>query len=459
MRTVGWSLRRGVVSLPLLVVTAIFPVWIRQGLKEQRRQDEAAQLLYEEDLGQVSHFRQDQGLSRGKEPLLDIDAVDGRWLWPVPWWDAWRWLPRRPCPEGALNNPDVVAEYLAYLRSGPTVSLTLDADRLLTDVEWEYVCREFPAVSFLDIFCPVKDEQLRFLKRLRYLNVVWIAGKRGDGPDQPFTGEGFVHLRSMPRLHAVILQEVHLSPKGKEALGRLTQVRRLEDDLADDETLAHLGGMTSLEGLYVRDQAKLSGEGLAHLRELPRLRYLDLSFYRDQLRQKPHVGDEDLRRLGPLPELRSLRLENTLVTDDGLCYLTAIPHLEDLYLSHTAVGDDGLRNLAGTKLRNLEMRGVCISNAGIAYLSQIPSLESLTFDPILLTDSAALLLATQKNLQSVNNGRWPGTINLTGSQVTAAACKEWANSLPPGIVHRVCSGSSECFDRFTPRPKETDDER
>jgi hypothetical protein len=64
------------------------------------------------------------------------------------------------------------------------------------------------------------------------------------------------------------------------------------------------------------------------------------------------VKDADLDCLQDLGELKSLKLDNTRITDDGLKRVKGLKNLRSLTLSFTAISDEGLKHLTG--LSNLE---------------------------------------------------------------------------------------------------------
>lgn len=90
-------------------------------------------------------------------------------------------------------------------------------------------------------------------------------------------------------------------------------------------------------------------------------------------------GDEHLLKLAPVaPELVSLDLSDTGVTDTGLSSLDGADKLRMLRLSNTAVSDAGLESIAGlVGLESLNLYGTSVTPAGIEKLKDLPSLRRL----------------------------------------------------------------------------------
>jgi len=86
----------------------------------------------------------------------------------------------------------------------------------------------------------------------------------------------------------------------------------------------------------------------------------------------PRFGDEGLRHLAGLANVRTLVLSGTQVSDDGLTYLAELTELRYLGLSHTQTSDEGLKHLAGlTDLENLYLANTQASNEGVARLRSV----------------------------------------------------------------------------------------
>ncbi len=84
-----------------------------------------------------------------------------------------------------------------------------------------------------------------------------------------------------------------------------------------------------------------------------------------------YVGDEGLRQLGTMTQVRTLYLGGSNVTDGGMFYLKGWTRLEDLGVSNTQVGDAGMKLLDGLQLTGLGARSTRISPAEFARISKV----------------------------------------------------------------------------------------
>jgi Leucine Rich Repeat (LRR) protein len=81
----------------------------------------------------------------------------------------------------------------------------------------------------------------------------------------------------------------------------------------------------------------VSDEGLRHVRDCPKLRFLNLD--------NTTITDKGLEQLTVLAELKALSLGGTQIIDAGLVHLAKLPMLKDVWLRNTAITDAGYRKL------------------------------------------------------------------------------------------------------------------
>jgi hypothetical protein len=106
---------------------------------------------------------------------------------------------------------------------------------------------------------------------------------------------------------------------------------------------------------------RLSDAGLAHLKGLTGLQGLSLD--------DTQVSDAGLVNLRGLTGLQELYLSGTRVTEAGLVYLKGLTGLHGLSLDGTAVSDARLAHLNGlTRLQWVSLNGTQVSDAGLAEL-------------------------------------------------------------------------------------------
>lgn len=118
------------------------------------------------------------------------------------------------------------------------------------------------------------------------------------------------------------------------------------------------------------------------------------------------VGDGDLRRLNDLPDLTSLDLSLTHITDQGMQEIKSLPRVEDLNLYFTEyVTDEGIAAIKGWKhLKRLNLHGTKVGDTGLEHIAAIGTLESLNVGSTLMTDVGLERLTSLLNLRQLTMG-------------------------------------------------------
>lgn len=125
------------------------------------------------------------------------------------------------------------------------------------------------------------------------------------------------------------------------------------------------------------------------------------------------VQDADLQYVAKFPELQSLNLYDTRVTDAGLLQLQGLAHLDSLILSGTRITDAGLAHLRPlNKLVLLNLSSTRIAGIGLESLKSLGNLESLNLSLTQITDAG---LAHLRGLTKLT------TLSLYDTDVNAAA--------------------------------------
>ncbi len=130
------------------------------------------------------------------------------------------------------------------------------------------------------------------------------------------------------------------------------------DDLPEDEF--------HIQGVFFEGVEDFNDEKLASFDKLPQLDTLDLA--------ATAVTDSGLKSLKKFPTIRTLALSRTAVTDAGLEHLTALPNLRVLLLYRTKVSDSGLAHLKKlTHLKTIELKRTEVSKQAAKELqSELP---------------------------------------------------------------------------------------
>ena len=98
------------------------------------------------------------------------------------------------------------------------------------------------------------------------------------------------------------------------------------------------------------------------------------------------IGDEGVKRLAPLSQLKHLRLNNTTIKDPK-CF-EALVNLESLDLGDAYVLDYSLAPLANMKnLKRLNLLGTLVTDDGLKYLRDLTSMEDLDLYGVKVTDA------------------------------------------------------------------------
>src|SRR5438067_6617765 len=125
------------------------------------------------------------------------------------------------------------------------------------------------------------------------------------------------------------------------------------------------------------------------------------------------IGDEGVKRLGPLTQLKHLRLNNTTIKDPK-CF-EALVNLESLDLGDAYVLDSSLAPLANMKnLKRLNLLGTLVTDEGLKYLRDLTRMEDLDLYGVKITDTGVEHLR-----------KWTGRrrLNLLGGQITDASAE------------------------------------
>ncbi|MBI4662798.1 MAG: hypothetical protein HY735_28620 [Verrucomicrobia bacterium] len=129
------------------------------------------------------------------------------------------------------------------------------------------------------------------------------------------------------------------------------------------------------------------------------------------------VTDEDLKLLRLFPDLLSVYLGNTDLSDACLPHLAGLAKLQELYLNGMKITDTGLPALKGLKnLHGLALENTGITDSGFKHLLSLTNLSLLGLRETLLTDESAKALAHFPKLTGLSFGG-PRTTDQALSQI------------------------------------------
>jgi len=119
------------------------------------------------------------------------------------------------------------------------------------------------------------------------------------------------------------------------------------------------------------------------------------------------VNDADMLSLSAMPDLESLDLSHTRITDEGMLRLKDAPKIRDLNLFYAEwITDQGMTAIRNWKhLKRLNVRGTRISDGTLEIVSGMTGLESLDVAHTSITDNGLDYLITLVNLKELSLGR------------------------------------------------------
>lgn len=181
--------------------------------------------------------------------------------------------------------------------------------------------------------------------------------------------------------------------------GKVPALRTLELGYSSvrDIHLSRFADLPALEELNL-DSCPVGDWAIAYLADhnvVPNLTSLDLA--------DTDLTDIGMSHLPKFTRLTRLSLFYCNITNAGLSNLKSMTSLEILNLDSREVGDDGLAHLQNlTNLKSLDIFSGRITDVGCAHLSKIKSLESLELCGGGVGDLGCTLLASLENLTSLN---------------------------------------------------------
>jgi len=129
-----------------------------------------------------------------------------------------------------------------------------------------------------------------------------------------------------------------------------------------------------------------------------------------------------------LPELRTLDLARSRVTDKGLAQLRHLDNLRNLNLSSTRVDGSGLASFGKAQwLRVLILRNTQVSDSALAHLENLQRLEILDLSGTRVTSGAIEHLQEMLNLRE---------LNLQRTAIDDAGIERLQRALPKCVIRR-----------------------
>jgi len=162
--------------------------------------------------------------------------------------------------------------------------------------------------------------------------------------------------------------------------------------------------------------------GLGFVARLSKLKNLNLYF-------AEHVTESGVARLAELSKLERLNLRGARMSDSGMEFLSHLRNLRELDVGITQITDTSLEHLEGLDhLEKLALGGNRIGQSGLVFLQFLPSLKHLDLSGAQITDSGVWSVT----LTDLNMGRIAA---LEGLEVLnlAAADNAYVASIGDGV--------------------------
>ncbi len=245
---------------------------------------------------------------------------------------------------------------------------------------------------------PIKDadlEHLSTLFALMYLDLSRTA----------ITDKGLSILAGSLAVRDLKLGGTRVSDAGMGSVAKIRGLEALELPVGiSDKGLAGLSELQTLRVLVLKDNGRITDDGLKVLTVFKNLAELDLS--------NMGLGNAALAHIGKIASLRHLSLRGTKVTDAGMVHLKPLRRLYELKLTGTAVGDNSLEQLADmVTLETLLLGGTRITDSGLVHMGRMRSLLTLSLASTRVTDAGLAHLTKLFSLE---------TLYLNDTQVTDA---------------------------------------
>jgi Leucine-rich repeat (LRR) protein len=210
-----------------------------------------------------------------------------------------------------------------------------------------------------------------------------------------------------------------LVPRRSSWQGKISVLKRLEVCYSGvrDSHLARLTDLPALEEINL-DSCPISDWSIAHFADnsvVPNLTSLDLA--------DTDLSDVGMVHIAKFKKLKRLSLFYCNLTNSSLRHLSNLTELEVLNLDSREISDAGLFHLLRlAKLKSLDIFSGRITDTGCLHIAKIKTLESLELCGGGITDTGCATLATLENLTSLNLSQNDGITNR-GAAALAALSK------------------------------------
>jgi Leucine-rich repeat (LRR) protein/predicted Ser/Thr protein kinase len=248
--------------------------------------------------------------------------------------------------------------------------VTVSSQCFLRDSDWDFL-KAIPHAETAHLIHPsVDDSVIERLSGHQSLELLQLSNAR-------ITVQAIRHLTTLPQLHTL---SISFAPDYQPAT------------LLTDACIPDLLRIRNLTKLTISCSV-ITDKGLAQLATgRPQMRSLNLS--------RSPISDASVNSLAGMPQLQYLRLSDVSVGDGLASVLPRLIHLESVNLSDTRIGDKTMAALGRLpRLQHLWIENTPVTDAGVAMLADLPVLESITLNGTRITDNCLESLARIRNLK------------------------------------------------------------
>ena len=309
--------------------------------------------------------------------------------------------PSKPAPPKAVDDAGVVARLKAAevsLREsgGNVVEANFEARIFPRDYDLALLddLDKLPKLASVKLSGPdIKDDVLTHLSDIKSLRALTLG-------DTAITDAGLKTVAKMPNLEEIGLRRTAVTAEGMKHLATMPKLKRIFAPLTnlDNDALAVIGKITTLEALDLQEVNRYTDEGVKSLSGLKNMKMI-------KLYGKNNVSDASLDAIKGWKNLKVLGLDRTGITDDGVAaVLPNFPLLEEVYLHETVASTATITALSKLpKLRKTRLRGTPLKNDDLQILAKSKTLQEVDLSEIFgLGDAGLEYLTAAPKLQNIN---------------------------------------------------------
>jgi hypothetical protein len=243
------------------------------------------------------------------------------------------------------------------------------------------------------------DENLRLIAQLPELEQVSLyKGK--------VTAEGLATLAALPKLRYLQLYATDVPAGAFAVLPKLQQLKSLSlgEYTVTDEVLGYAGQVKGLKEFNYTKSIKDFGHTKSAVTQEGFLKFLNGVESLEQLTLGgDYVDDAGMQRIGQMKELKRFWTDSKNVTTAGWVHLAGLTKMQDLFLSNANFGDDDMRAVVSMKdLKYLGLNKTKITDKGMPSLARLTKLHYLGLYGTQITDEGMAALKGMTELEDLN---------------------------------------------------------